>query len=750
MTSLSNAPHKTTSAIITLQETRQSLDNPQADQVAKLLNINEQLNAEIHKYQRSETALLSTKTQLHRLLSCSPVVIYSRQASDGFALTYVSNSIQQFGYQPRQFLKDRKFWSNCIHPEDILEVCAQLLNLFAEETQICQYRLRDDNGDYRWIQDQRKLMRDEMGKATEIIGSWQDITERKEIEQALFCEKELAQVTLKSIGDGVITTNISGEVLYLNPVAEKLTGWNAVTAKGKPIAAIFQIINEFTEEPVESSVYQLLRQETQVCVNDDILLISRDGNRYAIDESASLIYNHNRELIGTVLVFRDVTKPRQLAREISWQANHDMLTGLMNRRSFEEQLETAILEAKTHQNNHILCYLDLDQFKVVNDTCGHIAGDELLRQLAELFSHQVRSSDQIARLGGDEFGILLHQCPLLAGKQIADKLRKLIEDFRFTWDDKTFTIGASIGLVEINEDTLDLNGLLSAADAACYAAKDNGRNRLHIYQADDHEVAKQREERQWISKIHLALQENRFCLYQQKIIPVDPSKKGKKNHNELLIRMIDREGKIVPPMAFIPAAERYDLMPVLDRWVVSHFFRYYSTLTDSQKQEIYTINLSGSSLTSEQFLNFLKQQLKEHPISPETLCFEITETTAIANLSKAIAFIRELKKIGCRFALDDFGSGMSSFGYLKNLPIDYLKIDGSFIKDILKDPIDCEMVECINRVGHVMGIQTIAEFVESNEIFQKLQTMNIDYAQGYGIAKPCPLFDNLQTQNQGS
>lgn len=750
MTSLSKAPHTTTHPIIPLQEARQSSNHSKSDQIAKLLKTNEELNAEIYKYQRSETALLSTKTQLHRLLSCSPVVIYSRQASDGFALTYVSNSIQQFGYQSRQFLKDRKFWSNCIHPKDILEVCSELLNLFAEETQICQYRLRDDKGNYRWIQDQRKLMRDEMGNATEIIGSWQDITERKEIEQALFCEKELAQVTLKSIGDGVITTNFCGEVLYLNPLAEKLTGWTGEAAKDQPIAAIFQTVNELNDEPIESCVYQLLRQETPICITDDIVLISRDGNRYAIDESASPIYNHNGELIGTVLVFRDVTKTRQLAREISWQANHDGLTGLMNRRSFEEQLKRAIEDSITNQNNHILCYLDLDQFKVVNDTCGHIAGDELLRQLGELLTHQVRTSDNIARLGGDEFGLLLHKCPLQAGKQIADKLRKLIEDFRFSWEEKTFAIGVSIGLVEIDEDTLDLNSLLSAADAACYAAKDNGRNRLHIYQADDLEVAKQREERQWISKIHLALEEDRFCLYQQKIIPVDSSKEDRTNHNELLIRMIDKEGKIVPPMAFIPAAERYDLMPILDQWVVSHFFKHYSILTDSQKQEIYTINLSGCSLTNEQFLDFLKQQLKEYPISPETLCFEITETTAIANLRKAIAFIRELKKIGCRFALDDFGSGMSSFGYLKNLPIDYLKIDGSFIKDILKDPIDCEMVECINRVGHVMGIQTIAEFVESNEILKKLQTMDIDYAQGYGIAKPCPLFDNLLVRNQGS
>ncbi|GBF78832.1 EAL domain-containing protein [Aphanothece sacrum] len=750
MNSFSDTSYSNPSSIIYLQKARKELENPEENQIAKLLHINEQLNAKIHKYQRSEIALLSTKTQLHRLLSCSPVVIYSRQASDGFALTFVSDSIKQFGYKPRQFFENRKFWSSCIHSEDVLEVCTQLLNLFDEESQICQYRLRHQNGAYRWIQDQRKLMRDDTGKAIEIIGSWQDITERKEIEQALFREKELAQVTLNSIGDGVITTDSSGRILYLNPVAEKITNWTIAEAKGQPISAVFKTVNEHSSQPEESSVNKVLRQGIQVCVNDNILLISREGDKYAIDQSAAPIYNHNKKIIGTVLVFRDVTKPRELAREVSWQANHDMLTGLINRRSFEEQLEAAIFDARTNKHNYILCYLDLDQFKVVNDTCGHIAGDELLRQLAGLLTRQVRISDHLARLGGDEFGILLHQCPLHAGEKIADKFRQTIEDFRFIWDDKTFSIGASIGLVEINADTVDLNGLLSAADAACYAAKDNGRNQLHIYQADDVEMTKQREERQWISKINVALEENRFCLYFQKIISVDSSQTSHKNHNELLIRMIDKDGKIIPPMAFIPAAERYDLMSAIDKWVVSHFFQYYPTLTDTQKQEIYTINLSGTSLTNDKFLNFLKEQLAEHEVSPETLCFEITETTAIANLSKAMVFIHELKKIGCHFALDDFGSGMSSFGYLKNLPIDYLKIDGSFIKDILTDPIDCAMVECINRLGHVMGIKTIAEFVENDEILHKLQDMEVDYAQGYGIAKPCPLFHNLQVQNSKS
>ncbi len=435
---------------------------------------------------------------------------------------------------------------------------------------------------------------------------------------------------------------------------------------------------------------------------------------------------------------------QNLAYKLSWQAKHDALTGLINRREFKNQLVQAIESAKDRDYRHALCYLDLDQFKVINDTCGHSAGDELLLQATALLTQSVRSTDILARLGGDEFGFLLYQCPLEQAEQIADGLRKLIGDFSFTCQGQNVNISASIGLVEINERTQDLTSVLSAADAACYAAKEKGRNCIHVYRDNDRELARQRGERKWISKINQALVENRFSLYCQKIISLHPG--VEEEHYEILLRLVDERGFLIPPMNFIPAAEHYDLMPAIDRWVVSTFLinyeRYYLQTLLPQKSFyscLYTINLSGASLNNDQFLDFLKQQLAQSPILPKTICFEITETTAIANLNKVAHFIHSLKQLGCSFALDDFGSGMSSLSYLKNLPVDYLKIDGSFVKNLTSDRIDYAMVESFNHIAHVMGIKTIAEFVENEAILDKLQVIGIDYAQGYGIARPYPL-----------
>ncbi len=716
------------------------------EQIIELLRANAQLQREISQCQQVHKVLLATNARLKHLLASSPVVIYSRQPADDYSITFVSESILQFGYEPRQFLEDKGCWAKCIHPEDVLQTFAKLLSLPEQENQICEYRFLHQDGTYRWIQDQLKLIRDETGKALEIVGSWQDITERKHIEQTLFLEKELAQATLQSIGDAVITTDALGNIEYLNPVAEQITGWRVGEVKGLPLSAAFKTVNEITRQTTENPVQKVLRSGQIVKFASHTLLIARDGTEYAIDDSAAPILDLNSQIIGTVLVFRDVTQPRNLARQLSWQASHDALTGLVNRRGFELELGEAIATAKDKKLQYALCYLDLDRFKFVNDTCGHLAGDELLRQLAFLLQNQVRSTDTLARLGGDEFAILLNQCPLEAGKRIADHIRKTIQDFRFVWHDNTFTIGASIGLVAIDFNSNDLNSILSAADAACYAAKNHGRNRVHVYQADDLELARQREERQWLGRINRTLEENRFRLYCQPIVPITESPRVKGEHYEILLRMIDEMGELLPPMAFIPAAERYGLMPLLDRWVLRTFLTNYKRhcqeqLAKGQRRRdcLYTINLSGASLNDDQFLGFLKEQFALHQVSPQDICFEITETVAISNLSKAAHFIRELKQLGYCFALDDFGSGMSSFSYLKHLSIDYLKIDGNFVKNIASDPIDRAMVECINRLGHVLGIQTIAEFVENEAILEKLLELGINYAQGYSIAKPYPL-----------
>ncbi|MEG4453304.1 EAL domain-containing protein [Microcoleus sp. N9_A1] len=566
-----------------------------------------------------------------------------------------------------------------------------------------------------------------------------EIEERQRLEESLFAEKELAQVTLQSIGDGVITTDAQGNVRYLNPIAERLTGWKSHEVQGVPFSTVFLIVDQVTREPVEDPIKKALLEEQIVGLANNTILICHDGAEYPIADSAAPIRDRQGQIIGAVIVFHDVTESRYLTRQLSWEANHDALTGLINRRRFEQQLVEAIASVQDSNHQHALCYLDLDQFKVVNDTVGHIAGDELLRQITALIQQGVRASDTLARLGGDEFGILLTQCPLSQAAQIAENLKDLVHQFRFIWNGKTFIIGVSIGVVAIDQNSQDLRDLLGAADAACYAAKARGRNCVHIYSLDDSELIKQRGERQLVSKISRALETNRFCLYYQKIVSI--TSKPLVEHYEILIRMLDENGKIVSPNEFIPAAERYGLITEIDCWVIENFFSNYHKLPEKDvlSQGLYTINLSGASISNNQFLRFLIEQFSRYKVPPQTIGFEITETAAIANFEQARYFMSELKKIGCCFALDDFGSGLSSFAYLINLPVDYLKIDGAFVKNISHNLISQAIVEGFNGIAHAMNLETIAEFVEDETILEKLREIGVDYAQGYGIARPVPI-----------
>jgi diguanylate cyclase (GGDEF)-like protein/PAS domain S-box-containing protein len=586
--------------------------------------------------------------------------------------------------------------------------------------------------------------------ANTVISVIRDITERKQLEQALYEEKELAQVTLHSIGDAVITTDAEGNIQYFNPVAEALTGWNKAQTCGLALSQVFNIVNETTREPVDSPVDRALREGRIVELANHTLLICRDGREIPIEDSAAPIFDSSGNLIGAVLVFHDVTQARSLTKQLSWQASHDPLTLLVNRREFERRIEKALLSAQTQEVCHGLCYLDLDQFKIVNDTCGHTAGDELLRQVTTLLQAQVRKTDTLARLGGDEFGVLLDRCPPPQALRIANEMRECIQTFRFVWEDQTFKIGVSIGLTTIDANSKNLSDVLSSADAACYSAKYKGRNRVHVFRTDDQDLLQQRGEMQWATRISRALEEDRFCLYYQTIAAIDPTSQNGE-HYEVLLRLRDETGKLVSPMAFIPAAERYGLMHLIDRWVIRALFaaqgQHYRDIWNQCAIQgnccdaLYAINLSGASINDDRFIEFLHEQFRLYQIPPQLICFEITETVAIANLTKASQFIRELKQLGCCFALDDFGSGMSSFAYLKNLPVDYLKIDGEFVRHIVDHPIDDAMVEAMSRIGHVMGIKIIAEFVENDAILARLKLLGVDYAQGYGIAKPLPLLE---------
>jgi diguanylate cyclase (GGDEF)-like protein/PAS domain S-box-containing protein len=466
----------------------------------------------------------------------------------------------------------------------------------------------------------------------------------------------------------------------------------------------------------------------QVCHNGRILWVRA---------TARFVENENQQS-SLLLVCEDITETHDLTEQIAYQASHDTLTGLANRSEFDKHINQLVTLVHLDNSEHALCYLDLDQFKVVNDTFGHLAGDELLRQLGDLLRKNLRRHDFVARLGGDEFGILMYNCTLGDAFQACEKIRDMISDFHFGWEDRRFNLGVSIGVSSINATSGNAVDLLKEADAACYAAKDKGRNRVHVFRPDDEELALRHGEMQWVSKIQQGLEQNRFCLYGQPIVPL--SNNDEKLHFETLVRYRDDNGHIIPPGAFLPAAERYSLATALDRSVISHLFEWIAKKPDFlDNLSLCSVNLSGVSLSDESMLAFITDQFSLWAIPTHKICFEITETAAIANLSYATKFINHLRERGSLFSLDDFGSGLSSFAYLKNLPVDFLKIDGFFVKDIVDDEVDLAMVRAINEVGHIMGKKTIAEFVENEKIFNVLNELGVDYAQGYGIGKPVPL-----------
>jgi diguanylate cyclase (GGDEF)-like protein/PAS domain S-box-containing protein len=471
-------------------------------------------------------------------------------------------------------------------------------------------------------------------------------------------------------------------------------------------------------------------------------IIKKDGEvRYWDDRGETRWDEDGTPLIMTGAII-DVTERKEAENKLSYQATHDTLTGLVNRREFERRAERLLSSFDYNEEEHALCYLDLDQFKVVNDSCGHTAGDEMLRQLSFVLKQIVRQRDTLARLGGDEFGILMEHCSLDDAHRVTTSIQKSIQDFQFTWEGHSFKVGVSIGLVPIKENLNDLTDLLSFADAACYTAKENGRNRIHVYHPDDADIAMRHGEMQWVERINQALEDDLFCLYSQEIVSFDS---GTDKHYEILIRMLDERGEIIPPGAFLPAAERYNLISKVDRWVIEKVFNLLIERPQFfNKINFISINISGQSLAEEDFQVFVIKKMMDSLVKPEKVCFEITETAAISNLNVANQFISKMKVLGCQFALDDFGSGLSSFAYLKNLPVNYLKIDGMFVRDVADDPIDHAMVKSINEIGHVMGMQTIAEFVENDEIKEIMREIGVDYIQGYGIGKPQPIEELLE------
>jgi diguanylate cyclase (GGDEF)-like protein/PAS domain S-box-containing protein len=600
-----------------------------------------------------------------------------------------------------------------------------------------EYRLRCKDGSEIVVLENSRAIYNDAGNVVAHEGTISDITDRKIAETRVFEEKERAQVTLQSIADGVITTDAEGCIDYINPVAQQLIGCDLRSVRGKPIGDVMTIVNEHTRSSVEQPVARCLKEGRVISLAENSVLIIQDGQEIPIQDSAAPIRDRIGNVIGAVMVFHDIGKESSLFRQLSYQASHDAVTGLINRREFENQL-VASLE-KTHENpdhTHGLLYIDLDQFKVVNDTFGHTAGDELLLQVSDIIQANIRSTDIVARIGGDEFAVLLQQCDRERAREVAEVIRIAVEEHRFDWQDAFTHVRCSIGVVMVTHESSSVGSIMSSADVACYSAKDMGRNKIHMYQ--DSDAVALHEEMKWVSRITSAIDEERFELFFQPIVGIGNNSNDPRGHYELLLRMRDENGDLVQPDQFIPAAERYNMMSTLDRWVVHETLSKLADRKSASGVARFTlaVNLSGTSLSEESFLDYVISELQKYKLPEGAICFEITETAAISNLSRVIHFMQTLKTLGCKFSLDDFGSGLSSFTYLKNLPVDFLKIDGQFVQNVTEDSVDESMVKAINDVGRAMGIEAIAERVETKEVMDKLGELGIAYAQGYYIARP--------------
>lgn len=550
-------------------------------------------------------------------------------------------------------------------------------------------------------------------------------------ESMLFNAKEEAEITLKSIGDAVIVIKTDSLVSYMNPVAEVLTGWSRNRAHNQHIDNIMHIFSDEDKSPLKNPAFLALESGEPINVFNQATLINRHGDSYSIEDSAAPIINKEGNIVGAVIVFHDATEQRALQKQLKWQANHDSITQLYNRQAFENKLDDLIEHNRNRDQKNTLIYIDLDQFKVVNDTVGHTAGDQLLRQIAQVLKKGLDENAFLSRVGGDEFAILLTNREIAYAEKVAAKMLENISKQRFFWENKAFEIGASMGIAAIH-GTLNKTAVLSRADIACYLAKDKGRNRIQTYLENDENMDSGQNILDRLRELKDALNDNRLVLFGQILKPLQ--NQLELPHLEVLVRMNDKNGEIIPPGQFLPAAERFNLMPQVDTYVIQNSLQWLKQ--NHRKVDLININISGQSLADPMFSEMLIKILQKNISYNQKVCFEITETVAITQISDTIEFLNRVKNFGCKLALDDFGSGFSSFSWLKNLPVDYVKIDGAFVKDVTRDPVDAAMVRAIKEIGDHMGIQTVAEFVENQEVANWLIETGIDYAQGYHYYRP--------------
>ena len=645
-----------------------------------------------------------------------------------------------YGLSPTIQSEVYELWIKHLHPDDKGEAEKALSDAIAGIAPFnTEFRIIWSDSSIHHLRAAAQVIRDEQDNALRMIGVNWDVSRLRRLTEELAEQHELMRITLKSIGDAVITTDAQGNTQWMNPVAEHMTGWTNEEAKGRPLPQVFHIVNEETRLLTENPVALCMKQGKVVGLANHTILISRDGDEFGIEDSAAPIRNERGDLLGVVLVFHDVTEQRRLSGEVRHQASHDALTGLVNRAEFEVRLRRILQSTHGNNSQHALMYIDLDQFKVVNDTCGHSVGDQLLQQISQLLNETVRTRDTLARLGGGEFGVLLEHCSTGQAQRFAQQICDKMEDFRFHYNTHRFRIGTSIGLVAIDNRWQTTTELMQAADTSCYAAKDAGRNRVHMWFDTDQAMHTRHGEMQWTTRIERALDENHFQLHAQRIVDLSDTSNG--IHAKVLLRMLDTDGTIIPPGAFLPAAERFHLASRIDRWVLRSVIKWLSARSeDDPTIDMLCINFSGQSIGDRIFHRQATEMLSEAGSTIcEKICLEITETAAVTNLADASIFIEQVNQLGVRVALDDFGAGASSFGYLKNLAVDILKIDGQFIKDLVDNPLDDVAVRCFIDVARVVGLKTVAEFVDKPAVLSRVRELGIDYAQGFLVHKPEPI-----------
>lgn len=553
---------------------------------------------------------------------------------------------------------------------------------------------------------------------------------------ALLVEKERLRVTIESIADAVVVTDADGRIEFLNPRAEELTGFSSVEARGRRISEVLQMVDEQSGAPVANPLEQALQRNTVIELGNHTVMRRRDGTMIAISDTAAPIRSRDDKVQGGVLVFQDESERRNLMQRLAWQAERDPLTGLWNRRMMEGKLGEALQNVKQEARHYIFCYIDLDRFKLVNDTCGHRAGDALLQRLTAIMARRAQGRNHyLARLGGDEFGLLFVDTALSTAMDRIKELRDEIGRFRFEWDDKVFRLGVSFGVTELHDDMVDIGEVLAQSDTACYHAKSLGGNAIQVYEKTHPALQKINDEMQWVGAITKAFEAHRFILYRQQKVALSPDVATQ--HYEILLRLRGEDGTIISPGEFLPAAEHYGLALSFDHWVVRNFFAYLDTHPEDEAS--YAINLSGRSLSDPGTGEFILDEISQYHFDPARISFEVTETAAIDSLDSCEKLIRMLKSHGILFALDDFGKGQSSFGYLKRLPVAYLKIDGDFVRGMDHEREQLAIVKAMHTLGHELGKQTIAEQVETVAELVCLKSMGVDFVQGYLLHQPAPL-----------